>query len=43
LKLVKDENVDLLAESAMWQTGGWNISLNVHNVSDVRQISMHTL
>jgi hypothetical protein len=41
---VKDENVDLLADSHnilnMWKNYFFEL-LNVHNVSDVRQIEVH--
>jgi hypothetical protein len=43
--LVKDDNVDLLADSHnilnMWKIYISQL-LNVHNVSDVRQIAVHT-
>jgi hypothetical protein len=44
-KLVKDENGDLLADShnilSRWKNY-FSQLLNVHNVSDVRQIEIHT-
>jgi hypothetical protein len=41
---VKDENSDLLADSQNISNRWKNIShlLNVHNVSDARQIEVHT-
>jgi hypothetical protein len=40
--LIKDENGDLLADSQNMWKNYFSQLLNLHNVSDVRQIEVHT-